>query len=405
MGNNFSAFSTGMILYATDVLSQLQASLFIAKTASRKYAPPSHRGGIVDVPTMSDPVAQYHTVDGGAVTPSDINVTAVPVVLDQYAHATYHVDSIDMILTNIAFRQEAAQRGAYVLAAAVEGQLAALADSIPAFYGDPTTSAFDDAALSKVANCIRILDEANAPEYAQRFCAVSSRAKQAALTNDGFTKYVQAGEASQNPLLKGTMGERLGVTFGLSQTVKARTRGGATAWGTPVVATGAGAAIGAPTLLISGAASSGALKKGDSFYLDGFYYAVTANVTASSGNATIAITPALKTAPADGTSLWTGSDNISNTDGAGVVTAVPNMLYIPEAFAVAIAPIADDNRPGTETDIVSDSQTGLSIRVTHSWQHIGTSTVGGFQHIFSTELLFGVKLVRPEYAVRLISSN
>ena len=196
---------------------------------------------------------------------------------------------------DIDFRSAAAKRDAYSIAFAVESKLAGLWSDIPYYCGDTTNPMFKTD-MTNAITALGILDSNNAPPLDQRYGAISPGSKTSALLNPSFAQYNTAGAVMTDTITKGTLGERFGINWGLSQAIVNRASsasGGATAWGTPLVNTTT-AAIGDVTLAVDGLAASGAIKKGDAFQVGGHYYVVTANVTASSNAATLAISPALK---------------------------------------------------------------------------------------------------------------
>lgn len=397
MANNLDALTTARILYGRELLSQLKMILFLGKTVSRKY---SQSGtplyGVVRVPNVVVPnVIKRVKNSGSAITFGDTSASYVDVTLTEHAIVPMKIDSIDAVISDIDFRVQMAMRAAYKIAAAVEGDLASLYTDVGQYVGDPANEAWSDGTNPSTATAIAanaLLDAAFAPS-APRYGALSGGAKQSALSNPSFTQFNTAGVAST--LVTGDLGERFGIMWGLAQGVASHTGAGvATQWaGTLLIDQAtppAGYAIGATTIHVDGFTDATPdLKKGDAFKIGSHYYSLAADVTGATNEADLVLAQPLAAAVGDGDAV---------TIGKGVESGVQNLVFLPEAFAFATAPV-DDVRPGTVSQIIVDEQTGLSIRVTYSWDH------SLFAHLFTTELLYGFKTVRPELAVRLISKT
>jgi hypothetical protein len=384
MANTLDQITTARIMYGRELLSQLRAKLFMGMTVSRRFSPIGARPfGTLRVPNVVVPAAVVRA-KGTALTWADTSISYVDVNLNQHIIVPMVLDTLDAVISDIDFRVQMAVRAAYNIAAFIEGLLAGLYIYVGQFVGTVAGAAF--ATLANAQAAVQLLDTALAPD-SPRFGALSPSAKSSALGNTSFTSWTVAGPEST--LVAGTLGERLGIQWGMTQAIKQQGAGvdGTSAWGTPTV-TGINA-IGTTSVLLGGLAASGALKAGDAFILGGNYYSVTADVTASGSAATVVISPPLKAATTAGQAI---------TIGEGVKRGWNNLIYVPEAFALAVAPM-DDMRPGTDSNVIVDEQTGLGIRVTYSWDH------SNMRHLFTTELLAGVACVRPDLAVRLIANG
>ncbi len=387
MSNSLDAFTTARIDYGRTLLSYLRANLFMAKTVSRKYSPEGNvRGGTVRVPDLTVPPVQFRTKHTD-ITWSDSASNYVDVILDREANVPMVLDSLDAVISDIDHREQMAQRGAIRVAEAVETDLCALYYAIPNVVGSAASAAWSDTAKATAA--VTALDTLKAP-ITPRFGALSPAAKGSALGNAAFTQYNTAGAAST--LVSGELGERFGIQWGLCHGILThRTADGTTDWGTPLVNNAGGYPIGTTSFSVKGLATTGALKKGDAFTLGGYNYSLAADATAAGGIATITIAQpyGLRTAVVDSQAITVSAE--------GIKKGVQQIVFCPEAFAFATAPMNDD-RPGTQSSLITDEQTGLSIRVTYAYN------LTKKRHEFLTELLFGVKVVRPELAVRMVSN-
>lgn len=132
---------------------------------------------------------------------------------------------------------------------------------------------------------------------------------------------------------------------------------------------------------------------------------VTANVSDSTGAMTISFSPPL--IAASGSSPFANVDNLpandaaiiplgsSITTGAGAMTATPTrqgLVYHPEAFVLGMVD-PDNDLPGAESAMISDSETGWSLRYVR--QYNGQSD----QKISRLDCFYGWLAYRPEWAV------
>jgi hypothetical protein len=137
------------------------------------------------------------------------------------------------------------------------------------------------------------------------------------------------------------------------------------------------------TLDVANMASSGDYHQGDVITIAGHsqQYTVLADVTASSGSATLNIAPGLQV-------------GLSGGEGITLVAShTVNLGFTREAFAFVTAPFERDAVPGNEVATMQDPKTGLVLRLEICRQYKQT--------MWEFDLLWGSACVRPQFAVRL----
>jgi hypothetical protein len=144
-------------------------------------------------------------------------------------------------------------------------------------------------------------------------------------------------------------------------------------------------AAGATTLTIDGGAGTNTLLVGDLIQIGDEQFTVTANAAAVSGAISVSVYPAVKATIADGTAVVFPD----KTAGAHVA----NLAFQRDAFALAMAPLAP---PMGGADAAVVNFRGLSIRVVMDYNFNVDKNIVRF------DVLYGVKTMFPELAVRLL---
>jgi hypothetical protein len=176
--------------------------------------------------------------------------------------------------------------------------------------------------------------------------------------------------------IEGEVGRKYGIDWVADDAVATHTTGGGAGW----LVNDAAHAIGATTLDID--TGSGDPVVGDIFTVAGDTQQYV--VTAYAGGV-ITHAPAAKVALADNAAI------------TFVATHVANLAFHPMAIAFAMRPFTSDESEGglgNRIGTVTDPQTGLSLRMEVSRQNKQTN--------WELDILYGVKLVRPELAVRIL---
>lgn len=213
--------------------------------------------------------------------------------------------------------------------------------------------------------------------------------------------------------LDGQINRAAGLDFVMSQVVPKHTIG--TLGGTPLTA--GATADGATSVAIDGATASvtGYWKAGDVVQFAGVFsvnpqtkastgklmdFVVAADVNSSGGGlVTLVVSPAIiasgayqnvSNVPADNSAVTTFGHASSY---AGIV-APQNLVFHKSAIALCVVPL--DKIDGEEMTIATDSESGLSVRL---WTAGNILTGKGIKRL---DILFGSKVVRPEFAARVV---
>jgi hypothetical protein len=198
------------------------------------------------------------------------------------------------------------------------------------------------------------------------------------------------GPGQNDILFNGTLGTRFQTELFASQNAPTHIPGTAnqSAGGSVgAINMAAGLLRNAESMVVDAFTGAETIAQGDTFTIAGHTqrYAVTADLTLSSGAGTIAFTPPAVTDYADDAAV-----TFTNQTDAG---SVQQLMFHRNAFAFVFAPLPTD-LPGIEVGIATDPVTGLSVRASR-WAE-GKEK----KSYISLDMLYGVKTLDPNLAVR-----
>ena len=361
-------------------LRRLRGRLVMPSLVNRDYSPDtSTRGESVNVPIP--PQVATREVSPG-VTPAaapDHTANTTPIALDQWHEAPIHFTDKDRVETIDASVEMAVEAAADALAEQVNGSVFARYYELYEFVGTPGTTPFTGASPNTYAlasEARKVLNRNKAP-LANRRIVLDPDAEEAAIN---LSEFADASFTSQSGvILEGDLGRKLGADWFMDQQVPTHestplTAGDATVDGVH--------AEGATTISISKATNASPLVQGDIIEIagDDQTYVVTADVELAVGDTDVTIAPGLKVA----------------TEGGEAVTLkgshVVNLAMHRDAFALAVRAFRD---PASDADVMTmvDDVTGLPLRLEVTRQNK--------QDYWSFDLLWGVKVIRPELGVRI----
>ena len=312
---------------------------------------------------------------------SDTKEDSVSIQLTKQRGVPRSLSSKEMTMNIDDFERIVVAPAVTAIAENVNSDILGLYTDIPYFAG---TSGSTPDNLSDLANVGKVLNNNKAP--------IDSRAL--VMDYDALAKFqaldsiVEVDKSGTNAALRqGILGQVYGMTLASDGQIKTHTAGGYTALTDVIIA--AGAAGDTSIKLESAAGSSDAkLLKGDLLVIDGYQFVVTAETTAVGGDITdVSIYPALPMA-FDGFA----SDTVTFPD----VTAyahVANLGFHRDAFALAMAPL---EAPMGGADSAVLNYKNLSIRVIMDY------AFGTDKNQIRFDVLYGVKTMYPELAVRLL---
>lgn len=362
-------------------LRRLRGRLVMPSLVNRDYSPDTAtRGETVNVPVP--PSVATRAVSPG-VTPAaapDITENTTPIALDQWYEAPIAFTDKDRVETIDTSVEMAVEAAADALAEQVNSSVFARYYELYEFVGTAGTTPF--ASNYSQASAARKVLNQNKAALANRRIVLDPDAEEAAIN---LSEFADASFASENGvILEGDIGRKLGFDWFMDQQVPTHTAGGWAADSPQPEADGINAA-GSTTLNVKTLTTSESshIKRGDIFTIagDSQTYVVTADADSdASGEATISISPALKEATVDGADITVRASH------------VVNLGMHRDAFALAVRAFRD---PASNAEVMTmvDDATGLPLRLEVTRQNK--------QDYWSFDLLWGVKVIRPELGVRI----
>lgn len=251
------------------------------------------------------------------------------------------------------------------------------------------------------------LDNSAAPKNDR--AAVINPIAQATIVNAGVTSFNPQATLSDQ-YKTGNMGLALGMKFSMDQNIAVSTIG--TYTGTPLVN---GASQTGASLVTDGWGNSltTLLNIGDVFTIAGVYgvnpqnrqstgqlqqFVVTATAASDgSGNSTISISPSIITSGTTQTVTAAPADNAAITVyGASGTSTVNNMVFCPDAFTFATAPLYRPTQGVIDSKTVRSKKLNMELRMIQAYDAIAD------QVITRLDLLGGWATIRPELACRVV---
>lgn len=348
--------------------------------------------------------------DGAVMSTQDVTEGKTTITVDKRKGIDFKFSSQDLTL-NIKDLSKRVIRPAMVqLANQIDQDLMALYKTIPSWVGTPgqTINGYTDFAQGPER-----MDELANPTDGR--CAVLSPSDHWGLLGSQSALYIQ--DAAKGAYRNGSLGMIGGVDTYMSQNVPTHTVGVAT--GTPLV-NGANqvssyAAVkdtNTQSLVTDGWTNSttGILKAGDVITIAGVYavnpvtkavlpflrqFVVTADADsgASTGPATLTISPAIIVSGAFQNCSAAPADNAAITVmGTGATGYRQNLIFNEKAFALVSVPLV---APPGAVDVGRETYKGISVRVIPVYD--GTNDVSSWR----LDVLYGVKTIDPRLAHRL----
>ena len=381
---------------AREALMQLENNLVMGNLVHREYKKEFVKVG--DTVSIRKPV-KFEAKEGADITNKiqDVTETSVSFVIDKRFNVAFQFASVDWTLTVEKFSERYILPAGIALANKVDNALCELYKDVFFAAGAAGTT---PATFLAIAQTSQKMNEAAVPRENRRL--VINPAAEASLTDALKGLFLQRQVAEY--VEKGRISVLSGLDIYCDQNVFAHTKGVAT--GTPLI--NGGSQTGA-SLATDGWTNSttGILKKGDIFTIAAVYavnpvskqstgslqqFTVTAdaNSGATTGPATLSISPSIVTSGAYQTV------SASPADGAEITVVAnhtANLAFHRNAFGLVTVPL---EMPEGAVRKARESHNGLSIRF-----------VGGYDVLtdistFRFDILFGTKTIYPELSCRLL---
>lgn len=336
------------------------------------------RGSSIDVPIPSAIVAQDVAPANTPPSTADIAPTSVAITLDKWKEAPFYLTDKDVMEVMRGTIPMQASEAIKALVNAIEADIFAEYKGIYGFVGTPGTTPFASD-LSTYLDARAVLNRQLAPMDNRRVVLnVDAEAK--ALGNRAVQD--ASWRQSAQGIMEAQIGRTLGADWFMDQNVPTHTAGSLT--GTITVSGAHNAGVTSVTLATD-TGEAIALKKGDIITFAGHSqtYAVLADLTVgASSSGAVTIRPGLQVALAGGEAVTVKASH------------VVNLLFHRDAIAFATRPLVSAvDGLGNLIQSAVDPVSGLTLRLEISREHKRTR--------YSFDVLYGVKLIRPELACRI----
>lgn len=336
----------------------------------------AEKGDTIDVPIPSAIAVQEVAPAATPQSTPDTAPTKVQIPLDKWYEAPFQLSDKDMAESVRGVIPMQVSEAVKALGNQVNSDLFALYKGVYGYVGTAGTTPFGTADDISDATALRkVLNTQLAPLDSRRM-VLDPDAEANALGQRAFQDASWRGDTAG--LIQGQIGRKLGFDVFMDQAAPSHTTGAA---GT-VLVDQADVAVGDTTVHFDGVTTAPVV--GDVFTVagDSQTYTVTAAGALATNDIDLTFSPAAKVA-------W--ADNAAVTFKASHAV---NLGFHRDAFALAVRPLeAEGNGLGNIIQSAVDPVSGLALRLEVSREHKRTR--------WSFDILYGVKLVRPELAARL----
>lgn len=350
---------------------------------------------------------QYTVRTGATFSAQDVTDDYTTLTIDQQIGTDISLTSAEMALSLSSFSDQVLKPSMALLANYVDAYV--LSNSYKDVANAVGTPGTIPTALSTYLSAGATLDQFACPRDGQRAMVIGPQMQ--ANIVDALKGLFNTSSKISAQYNEGEMGTNVaGFNFSMSQNIATHTVG--PLGGTPLVN---GASQTGSNLITDGWTASAAsrLKKGDVFTIANVYavnpvskantgvlqqFVVTADKSSdASGNITIPIYPAITASGAQQTVSASPADNAAITVlGAANTLSAQGLAWHKSAIALAFAELQKPQ--GVDmASVKTDADSGVSMRFVRWYDGSSDQFRGRF------DVLFGVKTVRPEWAVRICS--
>jgi hypothetical protein len=342
----------------------------------------SQKGNVINIPLSASITAR-------AITPSitmnsnvDTAPSTVAVTMDYWYEAPFNMSDTDVLSTQAGYIPMNASEAIKALANTIDDYIWGKHTGIFSASGTAGTTPFATN-LGVAGDARAALNKQLAPPDDWRG-VLDPSAEANLLTVQDILNFDRTGQ--QGAIIQGAIGRKLGVDWYMDQNLSTFSAG--TSWVTGWAVAGTGT-TGASTLTIVNSSQTvmGTILVGDIFDLASNSYAITSALSTSSvtDGAVLVFYPPLKAAVA--------SDAAITVAGYGTSYTV-NLMFHRDAFCWASRPLGNIGGVGNLVQSEVDPVSGISLRLELSRQYKQTT--------YSYDVLGGAKLVRPEFATKIM---
>lgn len=387
MSNNINPYDP--IWYVNEALIQLEKSLGLAARVFRGVDKnPQQPGSTIQLRRPGT----FTAADAPSVA-QDIKPDSLQVSLNYWREVKFSLTDKEISYGGERIIEDHIRPAAVALADDIDTKLVALYKYVPYFNSVTLSSA----TVADVLAARRTLFTNRAPMSDLHFM-VDGYLEEKLLGLAAFSQYQGAGQLGADTQMRGTLGTRYGFEFFSNQNVPSHLSGtsadvdGAVDYGSGTTGV---YPVGATTVHIDGVTSGGTAKAGDiiTFTGDSQAYAITADVTFTSGEGDVTIDPPLKKALDENQVCAIGFPSASGG------TKTQNIAFHRNAFCLAMAPLPrTGDGLGARMAVQVDPVSQLALR-SRIWYDGDTSKV-----LVALDCLYGVKCLDGNLAVRASAS-
>ncbi|MCE5309625.1 MAG: hypothetical protein LLG20_18480 [Acidobacteriales bacterium] len=396
-----------------EALDVLKNNLVMGKLVNRGFDEKYAQVGAKIGDTLSVRLPPRYTVGFGAtMVPQDFTETSTQVVLNKQAHIGLSFTSKELLLDIDAFSERVLAPAVSQLANQMDSDVLGLYKQVPRFVGVPATVPAD---LDVYLNAKAALANAGAPIDDKLAVVINPtmEAKIAYALKDRFHSASQVSMAFE----KGKITDAAGFKWYMDQNCPSHAVG---ALGASNPTVKAAPAAGATTLSTQAWAAGGILNEGDIITIADCYevnpqnrqstgepqkFTVTSLCTADgAGDMAVTVSPAITatgafqtvdSVPVIGKAISVFGKGTADFGTIAGVTHREGLAFHRDALVLACADLPlNDAAKGSR---VSDTDFGLSLRVMRDYDIMHDL------NIWRLDVLYGVRCVRPELAVRILS--
>lgn len=393
-------------IIAKEALMQLENNCVMGNQVHREYKNEFAKVG--STVSIRKPV-KFVASDGATRVNQDVEEATTPFVVDQRKHVSWNFSTQDLTLSIEEYSERYIKPATIALANNVDAALCGLYTNIPAHAGTAGTTPASFAALGAAA---QKLDEGAVPDDGQRKLVLNPAARWAMA--DALKTTYNPGMAS-DMIRRGRLGEVANFDIYGDQNIHAHVKGVAT--GTPLVnganqnvtyanSTNGGTSqtlvtdgwtpdtsdilLAGDKITLAGVNSVNPVSKADTGNLQQFTVLADADAGATTGPATISISPAIITSGPFQTVTAAPAD-----DAVITVTAShdANLAFHKNALGLVMCPL---EMPDGAAFKARESKNGFSIRVVKDYD------IANDVDIIRLDILYGVKAIYPELACVLL---
>lgn len=391
---------------AKEALMQLENNLVMGNNVHREYKQEFVKKGATV--SIRKPV-KFVTSDGATRVNQDVEEATTPFTIDQRKHVSWKFSTQDLTLSIEEYSERYIKPAMITLGNTVDASLANLYTDFFMNTGTPGTTPATFAALGSAA---QRMDEGAIPDDGMRKLVLNPAARWSMA--DGLKTLNNPGMASDF-VRKGLLGEVANFEIYGDQNIAQHTKGVAT--GTPLVngasqnvtyaaSTNGGTSQSLVTdgwtnsttgillkgdkITIAGVNAVNPVSKADLGYLQEFTVLADADSGASTGPATLTVSPAIITSGPFQTVTAAPADNAAITVKASYAA---NLAYHKNALGLVMCPL---EMPDGAAFKARESANGLSVRVVKDYD------IDSDDDIIRLDILYGVKAIYPDLGTVLM---